>query len=115
MGQASYFGARTSERYIDYNGYSSVGETYGELLRTSPSRHSLTHNTGSSAIHEIVSFCRPPSLTGLLMTIYSYPRSEDEEEKTKNVWLKGHTGGFEPWGIDLTYAIIRFWNGNNPL
>jgi isopenicillin N synthase-like dioxygenase len=22
----------------------------------------------------------------------SYPRSEDEEAKTKNVWLKGHTG-----------------------
>jgi isopenicillin N synthase-like dioxygenase len=26
------------------------------------------------------------------LNFYSYPRSEEEEQKTKNVWLKGHTG-----------------------
>lgn len=26
------------------------------------------------------------------MTVRSYPLTEEDEEKTKNVWLKGHTG-----------------------
>lgn len=48
----------------------------------------------SSAFHQVVrflssvfshfSFTRP--------TEYSHPRSQEEELKTKNVWLKGHTG-----------------------
>ncbi|OCH86735.1 Clavaminate synthase-like protein [Obba rivulosa] len=36
-------------------------------------------------------FDAPGESYGLLYPIFSYPRSEDDEVKTKNVWLKGHT------------------------
>lgn len=48
-------------------------------------------NHYTSSVHEIVSVLSG-SMTSLGLTKPSYPRSEDEETKTKNVWLKGHTG-----------------------
>lgn len=47
-----------------------------------------------SEIHEIVS-AMPDKWTLVRLIISgnrSYPRNEDDEQKTKNVWLKGHTG-----------------------
>ena len=42
----------------------------------------------------------------------SYPRTEDDEVKTKNVWMKGHTGQYPHndnrriYSLSLTYAAI---------
>jgi hypothetical protein len=44
-----------------------------------------------SSVHEIVSSL-PLTERNFTQAIRSYPRSEEEEAKTKNVWLKGHTG-----------------------
>lgn len=73
------------------HGYDAVGETYGKL----DFKHSQTNSITTplcSAIHEIVGKYRYLSWTLLIITQRSYPRTEDEETKTNNVWLKGHTG-----------------------
>lgn len=55
----------------------------------------------SSSIHEIVNrtvFIIDGALTD---PSYSFPRSMEEEMKTKSVWLKGHTG--------LNRALIKIF------
>ena len=43
---------------------------------------------------------------GSHVSSFSYPRTEEEEEKSKNVWLKGHTG--EVHVLDLVLMLIIF-------
>ena len=38
---------------------------------------------------------------------HSYPRSEEDEKKTKNVWLKGHTGKYIYILTPLFTTLIR--------
>ncbi|KAF7343273.1 Clavaminate synthase-like protein [Mycena venus] len=57
---------------VDLHGYSSVGETYGNHLL---------------ALLKVSTLTRPSKVRFMKY----YPRSQAEELKTKNVWLKGHT------------------------
>ena len=45
-----------------------------------------------SSIHEVVSSCTVAVLRAIHILLDSYPRSEEDEKNSKNVWLKGHTG-----------------------
>jgi len=51
-----------------------------------------------------VSYCAG-ALSGTLH--YSYPRSAEEEAKTNNVWLKGHTGEPEILPMVMPREVIR--------
>ncbi|KAF7366896.1 hypothetical protein MSAN_00948300 [Mycena sanguinolenta] len=59
------------ETLVNLHGFSSVGETQGKI----------------SFLRQVVL----PYLLDKARFIKYYPRSEDDELKTKNVWLKGHT------------------------
>lgn len=48
-----------------------------------------------SPLHEVVSIYRRMK-HGATLTKCSYPRSQEDEEKSKNVWLKGHKGMLSP-------------------
>jgi hypothetical protein len=49
--------------------------------------------------------------------LHSYPRSKEEEIKTKNVWLKGHTGMLSIlkniYSLTQFIYIMRFWHYHN--
>ena len=45
-----------------------------------------------SQIYEIVRLCSSDRLPFTIVSVISYRRTQEEEEKSKNVWLKGHTG-----------------------
>ena len=97
------------DTFVNIHGFEDASETYGMIpsfktwkpLIEAP----LNYSCRRSAAHEVVSTWFV-SCAVLLMMIYSYPRSEEEELKTNNVWLKGHTGsrmsslynsGFKHW------------------
>ena len=75
--------------FVDLHNFDAVGETHGASHFVVSSDDA---DEPSSALHQIV---RPLSdHTRPLEFLYSHshPRTDEDELKTKNVWLKGHTG-----------------------
>ena len=52
------------------------------------------------------------AIKGTIIYVSSYPRSEEDELKTKNVWLKGHTGKVSPFSDCLSHSQIRQDHGS---
>ena len=57
-----------------------------------------------SQIHEIVHLQIVP--VDHILTMNSYPRSQEDEAKTKNVWLKGHVGRYQIRSILILFPNI---------
>lgn len=79
------------DTFVDMHRFDAVGESSGRLWRYSVeiiANYFLFWY--HSEIHEVVSIILTSS--AIIHMLPSFPRSEEEEERTKNVWLKGHTG-----------------------
>ncbi|KAK7053088.1 hypothetical protein VNI00_004409 [Paramarasmius palmivorus] len=77
--------------FADMHDFSATGESFGPLISLTFS-HIVRLTTAISPVHEIVRL--PTLFSGVLLVLivpFSYPRLEEDEIKSKNVWFKGHT------------------------
>ncbi|KAI0943717.1 hypothetical protein AcW1_002810 [Taiwanofungus camphoratus] len=84
------------DTFVNVHGFSSAGESSGEFHHSQDHANSAlisSSNDCHSTFHEIVSVIgKTDTINSVdIHEIISYPRSDDEEAKTNNVWLKGHT------------------------
>jgi hypothetical protein len=72
--------------------FSATGESFGPLISLTSS--CIVRLTATiSSVHEIVrSRALFSGVSFVLIVPFSYPRPEEDEIKSKNVWFKGHTG-----------------------
>jgi len=78
------------DTFVNIHGFEASGESSGKYFCPDP--RSIWPPSHSSEIYEIVSFS-DVCIYGSLTTFFcSYPRTEEEETKSNNIWLKGHTG-----------------------
>ena len=78
------------EAFIDMFNFDAQGESYCTWVGWSLEHSSHLHQC--SVIHEVVSVKPSKSPKCLMLCTCSFPRSEEDEVKSKNVWMKGHAG-----------------------
>lgn len=78
------------ETLVQQHNFNATGESSGNPLLSSTSVFYLPLDQLGSWNSEFQWVIHAMFVSG--STLASFPRSESEEEKTKNVWLKGHTG-----------------------
>lgn len=77
------------DSFVKQHNWDAIGETYSKNKHFCVICVTLTKEC--SSLHEIVRALNTPS-NALVHDFSSYPRSAEEEAKSNNVWLKGHTG-----------------------
>lgn len=105
------------DTFVDMHRFDAVGESSGRFwLHSSELVADYFLLWLYSKIHEVVSVIFTFSAISHMRP--SYPRSEEEEERTKNVWLKGHTGICnlcQPLILISLDVTTRHWEYHDPL
>ena len=107
------------DTFVKMHGFDDPSETYrklGVMTLVTSSDYRL-----SSSLHEVVRHCahiiEAEAFWSLTNPFGSYPRTEEDEQKSKNVWLKGHTGTPLCFQHHISESILlcRYWDSDNPL
>lgn len=78
------------DTFVKLHDFDTPGGTYRRLLSFLTSACGLADVT-TSQVYEIVIY-DDMIIPLYLILIFSFPRSEEDEVRTKNVWMKGHKG-----------------------